>query len=81
MPIDPLFATLLLVLGLGFFFGLAFEVFHKRKGVARPGGIRTFFAAGADRGGTLPYRYDPPAAALHRVGRAGRALRVRPTTL
>jgi uncharacterized membrane protein (DUF4010 family) len=42
MPIDPLFARLLLVLGLGFFFGLAFEDFYKRKGVDRPGGIRTF---------------------------------------
>jgi uncharacterized membrane protein (DUF4010 family) len=42
MQFDPLFARLLLVLGLGFFFGLAFEEFHGRNGQTRPGGIRTF---------------------------------------
>jgi uncharacterized membrane protein (DUF4010 family) len=42
MHFDPLFAKLLLVLGLGFFFGLAFEEFHGRNGQTRPGGIRTF---------------------------------------
>jgi uncharacterized membrane protein (DUF4010 family) len=42
MHFDPLFAKLLLVLGLGFFFGLAFEEFHGRNGQIRPGGIRTF---------------------------------------
>jgi uncharacterized membrane protein (DUF4010 family) len=42
MTFDPLFAKLLLVLGLGFFFGLAFEEVHGRGGQTRPGGIRTF---------------------------------------
>jgi len=42
MLFDPLFMKLLLVLGLGFFFGLAFEEFHGRSGKTRPGGVRTF---------------------------------------
>ena len=35
-------APWLLLLGLGFFFGLAFEDFHARAGQKRPGGIRSF---------------------------------------
>ncbi|MGB8841991.1 MAG: DUF4010 domain-containing protein [Aliidongia sp.] len=42
MLLNPLFTQFLLVLGLGFFFGLAFEEFHGRNGQTRPGGIRTF---------------------------------------
>jgi len=38
LPID----SFLLLLGLGFFFGLAFEEFHAQGGQARPGGVRTF---------------------------------------
>src|ERR1700693_421826 len=35
-------AGFLLLLGLGFFFGLAFEEFHAQGGLARPGGVRSF---------------------------------------
>jgi uncharacterized membrane protein (DUF4010 family) len=42
MLLTSLPAKLLLVLALGFFFGLAFEEFHGRSGQTRPGGIRTF---------------------------------------
>jgi uncharacterized membrane protein (DUF4010 family) len=35
-------AGFLLMLGLGFFFGLAFEEFHAQAGQARPGGVRSF---------------------------------------
>ncbi|HYM03309.1 MAG TPA: hypothetical protein VET85_10210, partial [Stellaceae bacterium] len=41
MPLPPLF-NLALLLGLSFFFGLAFEEFHRHSGERRPGGIRTF---------------------------------------
>jgi uncharacterized membrane protein (DUF4010 family) len=41
MPIPGL-ANLALLLGLSFFFGLAFEEFYGRNGEKRPGGIRTF---------------------------------------
>jgi uncharacterized membrane protein (DUF4010 family) len=57
MPLDPLFLNLLLVLGLGFFFGLAFEDFHGRVSLVRPGGIRTFPLL-AQIGAAL-YRLDP----------------------
>jgi uncharacterized membrane protein (DUF4010 family) len=40
--LDPLLVKFALILGLSLFFGLAFEEFHARTGVARPGGIRTF---------------------------------------
>ncbi len=46
----------LLLLGLGFFFGLAFEEFHAQSGQARPGGVRTFPLL-ALAGGLL-YRLD-----------------------
>ena len=49
--------SLLLVLGLGFFFGLAFEEFYARDGQARPGGIRSFPLLGLS--GALLYRLDP----------------------
>lgn len=42
MDAIPLFAKLLLALGLSFFFGLAYEEFNSKNGVTRPGGIRTF---------------------------------------
>ena len=48
--------NLLLVLGLGFFFGLAFEEFYARDGQARPGGIRSFPLLSL--GGALLYRRD-----------------------
>jgi uncharacterized membrane protein (DUF4010 family) len=38
----PPIASFLLLLGLGFFFGLAFEEFHAQGGQARPGGVRSF---------------------------------------
>ena len=47
----------LLALGLGFFFGLAFEEFYARVGQARPGGIRSFPLL-ALLGGAL-WRLDP----------------------
>jgi uncharacterized membrane protein (DUF4010 family) len=41
MPV-PTIANLALLLGLSFFFGLAFEDFHAQSGEQRPGGVRTF---------------------------------------
>lgn len=41
MPVPPL-ANFALLLGLSFFFGLAFEDFYRRSGEPRPGGVRTF---------------------------------------
>ena len=49
-------AAFLLLLGLGFFFGLAFEEFHAQGGQARPGGVRSFPLL-ALAGGLL-YRLD-----------------------
>ena len=49
-------AGFLLLLGLGFFFGLAFEEFHAQSGQVRPGGVRTFPLL-ALAGGLL-YRLD-----------------------
>jgi uncharacterized membrane protein (DUF4010 family) len=57
MIIDPLFTKLLLALGLGLFFGLAFEEFHAKGGGAQPGGIRTFPMLAM--AGALLYRLDP----------------------
>ncbi len=62
MTIPHLFQTVpvlpwLLALGLGFFFGLAFEEFHARAHKKRPGGIRSFPLL-ALAGGLL-YRLDP----------------------
>lgn len=57
MTLDPLFAKLLLALGLGLFFGLAFEEFHAKGGGARPGGIRTFPMLAI--AGALLYQLDP----------------------
>jgi uncharacterized membrane protein (DUF4010 family) len=54
-PLPPI-AGFLLLLGLGLFFGLAFEEFHA-QGAARPGGVRTFPLL-ALAGGLL-YRLDP----------------------
>src|SRR5215469_3477218 len=42
MPTVPSWTSLALLLGLSFFFGLAFEEFYRRSGVERPGGVRTF---------------------------------------
>ena len=42
MPSPPPIIGLLLLLGLGFFFGLAFEEFHARSNQKRPGGVRSF---------------------------------------
>ncbi len=52
----PTITEFLLLLGLGFFFGLAFEEFHAQGGQARPGGVRTFPLL-ALAGGLL-YRLD-----------------------
>jgi uncharacterized membrane protein (DUF4010 family) len=46
----------LLLLGLGFFFGLAFEEFHAQGGQARPGGVRSFPLLALS--GVLLYRLD-----------------------
>lgn len=56
MDIDTPVARFLLLLGLSFFFGLAFEEFHSRGKQARPGGIRSFPLL-ALTGGLL-YRLD-----------------------
>jgi uncharacterized membrane protein (DUF4010 family) len=53
--LSPL-AGFLLLLGLGFFFGLAFEEFHAQEGQARPGGVRSFPLLAL--GGGLLYRLD-----------------------
>jgi uncharacterized membrane protein (DUF4010 family) len=52
----PPIAGFLLLLGLAFFFGLAFEEFHALGGGARPGGVRTFPLLAL--GGGLLYRLD-----------------------
>jgi uncharacterized membrane protein (DUF4010 family) len=49
-------AGFLLLLGLGFFFGLAFEEFYGQGGQARPGGIRSFPLLALV--GALLYRLD-----------------------
>ena len=49
--------TLLMLLGLGFFFGLAFEEFYAQASQKRPGGIRTFPLLALI--GALLYRLDP----------------------
>ena len=47
----------LLLLGLGFFFGIAFEEFNAASGQARPGGVRSFPLLAL--AGALLYRLDP----------------------
>src|ERR1700680_4673791 len=47
----------LLLLGLGFFFGIAFEEFNAAGGHARPGGVRSFPLLAL--AGALLYRLDP----------------------
>ena len=49
--------TLLMLLGLGFFFGLAYEDFYAHANQKRPGGIRTFPLLALI--GALLYRLDP----------------------
>ena len=56
MPANPSILGLLLLLGLGFFFGLAFEEFYARARQKRPGGIRTFPLLALT--GALLYRLD-----------------------
>jgi uncharacterized membrane protein (DUF4010 family) len=57
MPSPPPIVGLLLLLALGFFFGLAFEEFHARAGQKRPGGVRSFPLLALT--GALLYRLDP----------------------
>lgn len=57
MPPTVLIADLLAVLGLGSFFGLAFEEFYLKDKRLRPGGIRTFPLLAL--AGALLYRLDP----------------------
>jgi uncharacterized membrane protein (DUF4010 family) len=56
MNIDTPVARFLLLLGLSFFFGLAFEEFHSRSKQARPGGVRSFPLLAL--AGALLYRLD-----------------------
>ena len=42
MTVSQPFVSFLLLLGLGFFFGLAFEEFHAQGSQVRPGGVRSF---------------------------------------
>ena len=56
-PAAPPIVGLLLLLGLGFFFGLAFEEFHARSNQKRPGGVRSFPLLALT--GALLYRLDP----------------------
>jgi uncharacterized membrane protein (DUF4010 family) len=55
-PVTPITGFLLL-LGLGFFFGLAFEEFNAKGAHARPGGVRSFPLLALS--GALLYRLDP----------------------
>jgi uncharacterized membrane protein (DUF4010 family) len=57
MTIEAPIMRFLLLLGLGFFFGLAFEEFHAQAGQARPGGVRTFPLLAL--AGALLYQLDP----------------------
>jgi uncharacterized membrane protein (DUF4010 family) len=57
LTIETPIMRFLLLLGLGFFFGLAFEEFHAQAGQARPGGVRTFPLLAL--AGALLYRLDP----------------------
>ncbi|HLY57854.1 MAG TPA: DUF4010 domain-containing protein [Stellaceae bacterium] len=62
MVSDPLVGQLVLLLGLGLFFGLAFEEFHAQRDVVRPGGIRTFPLLALT--GAILYRLDPTRLVL-----------------
>jgi uncharacterized membrane protein (DUF4010 family) len=69
-PLAPTFGFLLL-LALGFFFGLAFEEFHAQDQQVRPGGVRSFPLLALS--GALLYRFDtmhllPLAAGLLVLG-------------
>ena len=71
MSIPHVFVTVpvlpwLLLLGLGFFFGLAFEEFHARVHQKRPGGVRSFPLL-ALAGGLL-YQLDPAPPLLLGAG-------------
>jgi uncharacterized membrane protein (DUF4010 family) len=57
MITEPSILRLLLMIGLGFFLGLAFEEFYARVNQKRPGGIRTFPLLAL--AGALLYRLDP----------------------
>jgi uncharacterized membrane protein (DUF4010 family) len=56
MTSAPPIVSLLLLLGLGFFFGLAFEEYYARVNQKRPGGVRTFPLLALT--GALLYRLD-----------------------
>lgn len=56
-PSLSLIGQFLLLLGLGFFFGLAFEEFHAAEPLPRPGGVRTFPLLALS--GAILYRLDP----------------------
>ena len=62
------FAAWLILVGLGFFFGLAYEDFNARAGRSRPGGVRSFPLL-ALAGGVL-YALDPAPPLLLGVGLA-----------
>lgn len=68
MTIDTPAARFLLLLGLGFFFGLAFEEFYASAGQTRPGGVRTFPMLALV--GALLYRLDPAGLLPLSVGLA-----------
>ncbi len=53
----PSVTLFLWLLGLGLFFGLAFEEFHARAGQNRPGGVRSFPLLAL--AGALLYLLDP----------------------
>jgi uncharacterized membrane protein (DUF4010 family) len=66
MPVTDTVLPWLLLLGLGFFFGLAFEEFHARAHRKRPGGVRSFPLL-ALAGGLL-YRLEPAPPLLVGAG-------------
>src|SRR5271167_3139542 len=75
MTINATAAEFLLLLGLGFFFGLAFEEFNAQSRQARPGGVRSFPLLALS--GALLYRIDtthllPVTAGLVVSGPTGR---------
>ena len=66
MTVDTPAARFLLLLGLGFFFGLAFEEFYASAKLTRPGGVRTFPMLALV--GALLYRLDPARLLPFSVG-------------
>jgi uncharacterized membrane protein (DUF4010 family) len=57
VSVDTPVARYLILIGLGFFFGLAFEEYHAQEKRSRPGGVRSFPLLAL--AGAILYRIDP----------------------